>query len=99
MGLTLQQLSQTMTAQEFAQHYALELEEPMPSAAWSMGAAQLAALANGPLQRPEPGRLWCAGDFMPALWQQDGTPAPALPAKPQTVDDIMARARLAGMVQ
>ena len=99
MGLTLQQLSQAMTAQEFAQHYALELEEPLPSAAWSMGAAHLAALANGPLQPPEAGRLWRPGDFMPALWQQDADPAQAEAPKPQTVQDIMARARLAGMVR
>jgi len=50
MGTTLQQLQQTMTAQEFAQHYALECEEPLPAAQWSMAAALLAATANGPLQ-------------------------------------------------
>lgn len=97
MGMTLQQLSQTMTAQEFGQHYALELEEPLPAAHWSMGAATLAALANGPLQAPEKGRLWSAKDFMPALWQQDA-PAPE-PEAPITPEQIMARARAAGMVQ
>jgi len=97
MGTPLQQLQQTMTAQEFAQHYALECEEPLPAAQWSMAAALLAATANGPLQQPEPGRLWCAGDFMPALWQQ-ASPAPEI-APVQTVDEIMAAARAAGMVQ
>jgi len=86
-----------MTAQEFAQHYALECEEPLPAAQWSMAAALLAATANGPLKSPAPGRLWHAGDFMPALWQQ-ANPAPEI-APVQTVDEIMAAARAAGMVQ
>lgn len=97
MGMTLQQLSQTMTAQEFGQHYALELEEPLPAAHWSMCAATLAALANGPLKAPEQGRLWSAKDFMPALWQH-AAPAPE-PEAPETLEQIMARARAAGMVQ
>ena len=97
MGMTLQTLQQTMTAQEFAQHYALEQEEPLPSAAWSMGAALLAALANGPLKEPEAGRIWQASDFMPALWQHHA--APAAPEAPATVAQIMAQARAAGMVQ
>lgn len=99
MGMTLQQLSDTMTAQEFGQHYALELEEPVPAAQWSLSAALLAALANGPLKAPKPGRLWQAGDFMPALWQHGAAPEPVIAAKPQTVDQIMAQARAAGMVQ
>lgn len=86
-----------MTAQEFGQHYALEIEEPLPSAHWSMGAATLAALANGPLQAPSKGVLWSAKDFMPALWQQ-AQPEPE-PEAPITQEQIMARARAAGMVQ
>ena len=99
MGTTLQNLSQTMTAQEFGQHYALELEEPLPAAIWSMGAAMLAALSNGQLQAPEPGRRWNAGDFMPKLWQHNAAAPEVVALTPeQTVADIMASARLAGMV-
>lgn len=97
MGHTVQQLSQTMTAQEFAQHYALECEEPLPSAQWSIAAAMLAALANGPLKEPEPGRIWRASDFMPALWQHNAPPIE--PVQPTTVQDIMAQAKAFGMVQ
>ena len=32
MGMTMQQLGQTMTGQEFSQHYALELHEGLPDA-------------------------------------------------------------------
>ena len=97
LGTTVQQLQTQMTAQEFAQHYALECEEPLPAAQWSMAAALLAALANGPLKEPEPGRTWRASDFMPALWQHNA-PEPEAD-KPATVQDIMASARAAGMVQ
>lgn len=96
MGTTLQTLQHTMTAQEFAQHYALECEEPLPAAQWSMAAALLASLANGPLQPPEKGRLWRPADYMPALWQQAAPVATAAPV--QTVAQIMAQARAAGMV-
>jgi len=93
----MQQLAATMTAQEFAQHHALELHEP---AHYQATGAMLAALANGPLQPPAAGRLWSAQDFAPGPWQElaeDAAPAPA--EKPLTVTDIMARARMAGMVQ
>mgnify|MGYP001424276064 CR=1 FL=1 len=96
MGITVQQLSHTMTGQEFAQHYALEQQEPVPPAQWSLAAALLAAVSNGPLKPPAPGRLWNAGDFMPALWDQAAPPPPEVP---QTVDNIMAAARAAGMGQ
>jgi len=93
----MQQLSQTMTAQEFGQHYALELEEPIPAAWWSVAAAMLASLANGPLKEPEPGRIWRASDFMPTLWQQLAPTAPAAPAQPASVADILRQARAVGM--
>jgi hypothetical protein len=99
MGITVQQLSQTMTAQEFGQHYTLELEEPLPAAPWSLAASMLAALANGPLKSPEPGRIWQVRDLMPALWQHNAPTAPDTPAQPATVAQIMAQARAAGMVQ
>ena len=88
-----------MTAQEFGQHYALELEEPVPAAPWSLAASMLAGLANGPLKAPEPGRIWHPSDFMPALWQHNTPSEPATPAQPDTVANIMAQARAAGMVQ
>lgn len=97
MGITMQQLADTMTAQEFAQHHALELHEP---AHYHATGSMLAALANGPLQSPDGKRLWTRTDFAPAPWadllEQD---EPAAPEKALTVDDIMARARMAGMVQ
>jgi len=99
MGITVQQLQQTMTAQEFGQHYALEQEEPIPAAWWSVAAAMLASLANGPLKEPEHGRIWRASDFMPALWQHHAPTEPAATAQPLTVAQIMAQARAAGMVQ
>ena len=93
----MQQLAASMTAQEFAQHHALELHEP---AHYHATGTLLAALANGPLQPPTTGRLWSAQDFAPAAWQdiEDGT-APDPVETPITVTDIMARARMAGMVQ
>ena len=96
MGVTVQQLGQIMTAQEFGQHFALEQCEPLPSAQWSAVAMLLASQANGPLQAPETGRNWHASDFMPALWQEsdDADPEPVM-----TVQQIMDRARMAGMVQ
>jgi hypothetical protein len=100
MGVSVQQLRQIMTAQEFGQHYALEIQEPMPSAQWTGLGALLAALANGPLQAPQRGRMWAAHDFTPALWQ-DLTDIAEAPPKPQalTVEQIMASAKRAGMVQ
>lgn len=95
----MQQLSQTMTAQEFGQHYALELEESVPAAQLGLAASVLAALANGPLKSPEHGRLWRPADFMPLLWQQAAPTPAAAPTQPATVDQIMAQARAAGMVQ
>jgi len=95
----MQQLATTMTAQEFAQHHALELHEPMHYGA--VGSV-LAALANGPLTPPASlnGRNWHAHDFAPSLWQDLAEQDQAAPAeKALTVDDIMARARMVGMVQ
>lgn len=98
----MQQLGQTMTAQEFGLHLALEQVEPLPPAHWSAVASMLAALANGPLKPPEQGRIWRAADFMPADLWPDPDAEPAAPAKDSsnlTVEQIMARAKLAGMVQ
>lgn len=93
----MQQLAATMTAQEFAQHHALELHEP---AHYHATGAMLAALANGPLKPPDAARLWSAQDFAPAAWQGlDDAIAPEQVETPITVTDIMARARMAGMVQ
>lgn len=104
MGMTMQQLGATMTAQEFGLHLALEREEPLPSAQWRAVASILAALANGPLSAPAKGRNWAAHDFMPELWA-DVTAADvgngkhaAIHPETITVDQIMARARMAGMV-
>jgi len=100
MGITMQQLTDTMTAQEFAQHHALELHEPMPQVQQTALGMLLAALANGPLQPPAQGRLWAAHDFSPELWQDISAAIDDEPAvKELTVDDIMASARMAGMVQ
>lgn len=86
-----------MTAAEFGQHYALELQEPLPSAQWSMGAAQLAAVANGQLKPPAHGGLWTAKDFMPDVWAQ-AVDAPADAPAPITLAQIKAQAKLAGMM-
>lgn len=96
MGTTLQHLSHIMTAQEFAQHYALHLHEPLPAAALGLAANMLAAQANGPLKAPAGNRLWSASDFMPDLWAQ-AEPAPQ-PSAPATAAEILAQARAAGMV-
>lgn len=96
----MQQLGDAMTAQEFGQHYVLELEEPVPRASFMVLSRLLAAIANGPLQAPADGRLWGASDFMPDLWQNlDDSPAGEQEAAdPLTIDQIMARARVVGMV-
>lgn len=96
----MQQLGDAMTAQEFGQHYVLELEEPVPRASFMVLSRLLAAIANGPLQAPAAGRLWGASDFMPDLWQHlDDSPAGEQEAAdPLTIDQIMARARVVGMV-
>lgn len=101
MGITVQQLAQGMTAQEFGQHYTLSIEEPIPAAHWRGLGAILAALANGPLQAPAQGRIWAAHDFAPDLWQDLAQSSQPAATEPQalTVDQIMARARMAGMVQ
>lgn len=97
--MTMQQLTESMTAQEFAQHHALERHEPMPQVQQLAVGAVLAALANGPLKPPEADRLWAASDFAPELWQALAEPAEKPADKPMTLDDILARARLVGMVQ
>lgn len=100
----MQQLGETMTAQEFGLHLAVEREEPLPAAAWRAVASILAAVANGPLTAPAKGRNWAAHDFMPALWADvtdadiDGGDQAANSPESLTVDQIMARARMAGMV-
>lgn len=99
MGTTLQHLGHIMTAQEFAQHYALHLQEPLPGAALRLAASMLAAQANGPLKPPAAAKLWAAADFMPPLWQPgDDDAAPAQTSAPITVAQILAQARAAGMV-
>lgn len=97
MGVTVQQLGQIMTAQEFGLHYTLECHEPTPAAPH---ADILAALANGSLRRSDE-RLWQAGDFMQGIWpDEDADPESiAVIKEPETVDQIMAAARAAGMVQ
>ena len=97
MGLTMQQLGSVMTAKEFAQHYALEQEEALPPGQWRAVGAVLAALANGPLKAPDHGGLWSSLDFAPALWSSEEEAEE--PEKELTVEDIMASARMAGMVQ
>lgn len=98
----MQQLGQVMTAQEFGLHMALEHAEPLPHAQWSALATIKAAIANGPLQPPESGRIWQSTDFLPegGLWPDpDAAQAPQAQDQAMTVDQIMARAKLAGMVQ
>jgi len=104
MGMTMQQLAATMTAQEFGQHYAMEREEPLAPAVWHAVASLLAAVANGALKPPSTGRIWAAHDFMPELWADVTDPAvpgaerAARAPETITVEQIMARARMAGMV-
>ncbi len=99
----MQQLGDTMTAQEFGLHLALEREEDLPAPTLRALSAILSALANGPLTPPAKGRMWAAHDFMPTLWadvtdhDQDGDQAATDPEH-MGVDEIMARARLAGMI-
>lgn len=93
----MQQLGDTMTAQEFGEHYALECEEPVPSATFKVLSQLLAAIANGPLQPPAAGRIWAPHDFMPDLWQDISQEEPA--TENLSIDEIMARARTVGMVQ
>lgn len=99
----MQQLGDTMTAQEFGLHLALEREEDLPAPTLRALSAILSALANGPLTAPAKGRMWAPHDFMPTLWadvtdaDQDGDHAATDPEH-MGVDEIMARARLAGMI-
>jgi hypothetical protein len=103
MGMTMQQLGDTMTAQEFGLHLALEREEDLPAPTLRALSAILSALANGPLTAPAKGRMWAPHDFMPTLWadvtdpDQPGDQATQDPEY-MGVDEIMARARLAGMI-
>lgn len=100
----MQQLGTTMTAQEFGLHLAMEREEDLPAPVLRAIAGVLAALANGPLTPPAKGRMWAAHDFMPALWadvtdpDQEGGDEAASNPETITVEQIMARARMAGMV-
>ena len=100
----MQHLAETMTAQEFGLHLALEQEEDLPAPTLRALASILAALANGPLTPPAKGRMWAAHDFMPALWadvtdsDQEGGERSASNPESITVEQIMARARLAGMI-
>lgn len=100
----MQQLGDNMTAQEFGLHLALEREEDLPAPTLRALSSILAALANGPLSPPAKGRLWAAHDFMPTLWadvtdpDQDGADQAASNPETITVEQIMARARMAGMV-
>ncbi len=95
----MQQLGETMTAQEFGEHYALECEEPVSSGTFKLLSKLLAAIANGPLQPPAAGRIWAPHDFMPDLWKDIAEDEPSDQApENMTVDQIMARARTVGMV-
>ena len=95
----MQQLGNCMSAQEFGQHYALECEEPLPSAHRGAVCALLAALANGPLSAPKTGGPWRAQDFMPGIWDAAlDEDVPQVDEAPLTVDQILARARAGGMV-
>lgn len=103
MGITMQQLGQIMTAQEFGMHYALEQVDPLPPAQWKAVASLLASQANGMLKPPEPGRIWRPEDFAQGeVWVDPD--AGALPeGAPEetgdmTVAKIMDSARKAGMV-
>ncbi len=99
MGMTMQQLGQVMTAEEFGLHLALEQAEPLPAAQWSAVASLLAAQANGPLKPPEQGRLWQSADFMPAeLWADPDAAESVEETGEMTVAQIMDSARKAGMV-
>lgn len=91
----MQQLSESMTAQEFGLHYALELEEPLPNAQYRAMGTIMALAASGPLVPPEGRKSWSASDFAPPLWQVEDEPVKT--EKPLTVADIMASARAAGM--
>lgn len=99
----MQQLGDTMTAQEFGLHLALEREEDLPAPTLRALSAILSALANGPLTAPAKGRMWAPHDFMPTLWadvtdpDQQGDQFNNDPEQ-MGVDEIMARARLAGMI-
>lgn len=97
----MQQLSETMTGEEFGQHRALEEEEPFTVGTFAAMSKLLAAIANGPLQAPAAGRMWAPHDFMPDLWSDlatDETPDQVPPSEILSVDQILARARMAGMV-
>lgn len=98
MGTTVEHLSQIMSAQEFGQHLVLEHEEPL-GRSWQLAVAHLlAALANGPLQRPQAGRNWGAADFLPEPWQDDEADTAEDETANLTVEQILQRARLAGMM-
>lgn len=97
MGVTVEQLGQSMTALEFGELLVLEREEPL-GRSWQLAVAHvLAALANGPLQRPQAHRNWAAEDFMPTVWQDD-EPDEVEESAEMTIDKILMQARLAGMV-
>ena len=98
MGMTMQQLGDTMTAQEFGQHYVMELEEPLSTATFMVLSKLLAAIANGPLQPPAADRIWGPSDFMPDLWAEADLEEQPGQSDQLTVEQILARGRSAGMV-
>ena len=102
MGVTVEQLGQIMSAQEFGLHYVLEANEPLTPAEQITLASHRAAQANGPLQAPEACRIWATADFLPDPWarhlQPDGPPIDVPPIDaPPTVQQILAQAIGAGM--
>jgi hypothetical protein len=98
MGMTMAQLAENMTAEEFGLHLELEQHEPLVPALEHAVAALLASQANGPMTR-RGGQHWSAADFKRAEpWPQtDAAAAPASPAPPPTVAQILKQAHAAGM--
>lgn len=95
----MQQLADTMTAQEFGLHHALELEEPLPAALYRSMGTLMALAASGPLVPPDKRKSWTTADFAPPLWDYPDEAIAPQADKPITVADILASARAAGMVQ
>lgn len=76
----MQELADTMTAEEFGTWQVYLAEEPIPAPHMRLHADLMAAHANGALTR-EDKRLWRGGDFMPDLWvDRAQEPPPAGPS-------------------
>lgn len=108
MGVTVQQLGETMTAQEFGLHAALAVREPLSPSQMSLVSQLMAAITRGPLKRQD-GAQWMAADFSPEIWPPidesllDGDEGDGVDqAQPgdqgaQTIEQIRAAAAGAGM--